>query len=191
VTLRALLIQRAARLQEYRALSAPGWGVLDYPAFRNRVEGAALGLMAEAPAVGARIFSATGGPWDWVCEVACACCGLVWSPDGTPVRTEVLGGGRFNHEAGRQPYHDRERGIQDGTLFTGSLTHGELLTRLARLNRSLGWDHDTTLTLPLDRLAAPETRGALWSALYAGSHVALKAGKIGDWAAEPFRGLLG
>ena len=76
------MIQRAARLQEWPALTAPDWGPLRYPAFRNRVEGVALGLMAGAPAVGTPLFSATGGPWDWACEVACACCGLVWHPDG-------------------------------------------------------------------------------------------------------------
>ena len=62
MTLRALLIQRAARLQERPAFTAPGWGTLPYPAFRNRVEGVALGIMAGEPPMGTRIFSATGGP---------------------------------------------------------------------------------------------------------------------------------
>ena len=68
--LRHLLIQRAARLQERQALTATPWGTLGYPAFRNRVEGVALGLMATEPPPGARLSSATGGPWDWACEVA-------------------------------------------------------------------------------------------------------------------------
>jgi hypothetical protein len=189
VTLRELLIQRAARLQEWPALTAPGWQVLDYPAFRNRVEGVALGIMALEPPVGARLTSATGGPWDWACEVACACCGLVWAADGAPVDAEVMGGSRFNREEGRQAYHDRELGVTETTLLGGTLDHGELLRRLRRLNGTLGWDQETRVTLPLDQLATPELRGALWSALYAGSHAVLAAGSVA-WAPATFRSLL-
>jgi hypothetical protein len=189
MTLRALLIQRAARLQERPAFTAPGWGTLAYPAFRNRVEGVALGIMAGEPPMGTRIFSATGSPWDWACEVACACCGLVWAPEGAPVPAEVLGGPRFNDDGGRQAYHDRDHNLLAGTSFTGGLDHGELLARLARLNRRLGWDHDTRVALPQDALGTPEGRGALWSALYGGSHAVLTEGPVRDWDPEPFRGL--
>ena len=189
MTLRALLIQRAARLQEFPALTAAGWEPLRYPAFRNRVEGVALGLMALDPPVGTALFSATGGPWDWACEVAGACCGLVWSPAGAPVPAELLGGPRFNDEAGRQFYHDREHDLDEATPLAGGLDHGELLRRLRRLNGRLGWDHDTTVTLPLDQLADPAVRGALWSALYAGSGAVLAA-KAPGWDPAPFQGLL-
>jgi hypothetical protein len=190
VTLRALLIQRAARLQEWPAVTAPGWESLRYPAFRNRVEGVALGLMAGDPAVGSPVFSATGGPWDWACEVACACCGLVWSAAGAPVPAAVLGGPGFNQEAGRQPYHDREHQMLESTLVTGALEHGQLLDRLRRHNVRLGWDHTSTVTLPMDQLATPELRGALWSALYAGSHAVLAAHPVPDWDPGAFAGLL-
>jgi hypothetical protein len=190
-TLRELLIQRAARLQEWTALTAPGWDSLRYPAFRNRVEGVALGLMALDPPLGARRICRTGGPWDWACEVACACCGLVWAEDGEPVGQDVLGGPLFNAEAGRQTYHDREHGMSQATPLIGALDHGELLRRLRRLNGKLGWDHSTTVTLPLADLASPEVRGALWSALYAGSHAILAAKRVAGWEPEGFRGVLG
>jgi hypothetical protein len=189
-TLRALLIQRAARLQEWPALTAPGWGTLRYPAFRNRVEGVALGLMASGPAVGSAAHSGTGGPWDWAAEAACACCGLVWSPAGPPVPAPVLGGVDFNAEAGRQPYHDRERQVLADTPFSGALTHGQLLARLARANRQLGWDHETEVLLPLDRLGTAAIRGALWSALFAGAHAILSPGPVPAWTPEPFAALL-
>jgi len=189
MSLRLLLIQRAARLQERSALSAPPWGTLGYPAFRNRVEGVALGLMAAEPPPGARVFSVTGGPWDWACEVAAACCGLVWDSAAVPVPAAVLGGDQFNAEPGRQPYHDREAALQDATPLLDHLTQGELLRRLARLNRRLGWDHTTTVVLPMTQLATPELRGALWSALYAGSHAVLAAAAP-DWDPAEFRGLL-
>ena len=182
-TVRDLLIQRAARLQEWPALSAPGWGTLRYPAWRNRVEGVALGLMAGEPPVGSPFFSATGGPWDWAAEVACACCGLAWDPAGAPVPAEVLGGPAFNSEDGRQPYHDREHDLDGDTLLAGALNHEELLRRLARLNRVLGWDHTTAVRLSQAGLAAPEVRAALWSALYAGAHAVL-----GGMAADPLDG---
>lgn len=190
MSLRALLIQRAARLQEWPAFTAPGWDSLRYPALRNRVEGVALGLMADQPALGTGIFSATAGPWDWACEVACACCGLVWSPGGAPVPEAVLGGPRFNDEAGRQAYHDRDHQLSETTPLAGGLDHGELLRRLRRLNGRLGWDHATTVTLPMDQLATTELRGALWSALYAGSHAILAQGIVKGWEPDVFGGLL-
>jgi len=70
------------------------------------------------------------------------------------------------------------------------LEHGELLRRLRRLNGRLGWDHGTTVTLPLDQLAEPELRGALWSALYAGSHAVLAAGQVVGWDPAAFREIL-
>ena len=190
MTLRDLLIQRAARLQEQIALTAPGWEPLRYPAFRNRVEGVALGLMAGGPALGTPVFCATGGPWDWASEVACACCGLVWAPGGAPVPAAVLGGTRFNDEAGRQAYHDREHDLEDTTLLGSGLDHGELLRRLRRLNGRFGWDHATEVTLPMEQLGTAELRGALWSALYAGSHALLVPGKGKDWDQATFMGLL-
>ena len=65
----------------------------------------------------------------------------------------------------------------------------ELLRRLRRLNGRLGWDHETRITLPLDQLADPAVRGALWSALYAGSGAVLAA-KAPGWDPAPFQGLL-
>jgi hypothetical protein len=183
-TLRALLIQRAARLQEWPAVTSPDWGTLAYPAFRNRVEGVALGLMVDPPGL---VHSHARGAWDWACEVACACCGLPWDPAGT-VDPAVLGGPRFNSEDGRQAYHDRDHDLGPETPFLGALDHGELLRRLRRLNGRLGWDHATVVALPLDRLGTPEVRAALWSALYAGAHAEL--GAAPDWEPADFRGLL-
>lgn len=209
MTLRKLLIQRAARLQERPALTAPGWGTLDYGQWRNRVEGVALGLLAEALPVEAPVFASTGGPWDWAAEVAAACCGLRWDPAAAPIPAAILGGPRFNDELGRQGYHDREDLVEEGTLFCNGLHHAELLLRLQRLNRRLGWDHDTVLRLPAERLGqselGAELRAALWSALYAGSHARLepsaeargggflsrwRRGSASDapWDPEPFRG---
>jgi len=183
-TLRALLIQRAARLQEWPALTAPGWGTLGYPAFRNRVEGVALGLMAGAPGP---VFSRGAGPWDWACEVACAACGRLWDTAGT-VDPAILGGPRFNSDEGRQPYHDCDP--DPGAPFVGTLTHAELLARLRRLNGRLGWDHTSEVTLPLAALHTEEARGALWSALYAGAHAIVVPGTARDWDPVAFRGLL-
>jgi len=188
-TLRALLIQRAARLQEWPALTAPGWGTLRYPAFRNRVEGVALGLMAAEPPLGTLVFSGTGGPWDWAAEVACACCGLVWAPDGTPVDPAILGGPLFNSEEGRQAYHDRDHELDEATPFLPGLDHGELTLRLQRLNGRLGWDHGTTVEFPLARLGTPEVRAALWSALYGGSHAVLDEAEPPAWESGSFRGV--
>jgi len=190
VTLQALLIQRAARLQEWPALSAPGWDCLRYPALRNRVEGVALGLMAEHPALGSPLFCAGAGPWDWICEVACACCGLVWSSTGTPVPAALLGGPGFNDEAGRQAYHDRGHDLAETTPLVPGLDHGELLRRLQRLNLRLGWDHSSSVTLPLAQLGRAELRGALWSALFAGSHAILAPDPVPSWDPDAFRDLL-
>ena len=168
--LRHLLIQRAARLQDRPALSAPEWGTLNYFQLRNRVEGVALGLMA-LPLPEAGLFSATQTPWDWVCELAVACSGLQWSPAGLLIEPSVLGGVRFNDENGRQPYHEREEGIDEATLFLGSLSQGEWLRRLKRLNVKLGWDHTTLVEMPTEAFQTEEGRGALWSGLFAGAHV--------------------
>ena len=100
-TLRDLLIQRAARLQERSALTAPGWGTLSYAQLRNRAEGVALGLLAHghSPSCSApRERPGTGPP-----RVAVAASGLVWDPSGPEVPPEVLGGPRFNDEAGGGP----------------------------------------------------------------------------------------
>ncbi|WP_243317657.1 hypothetical protein [Geothrix paludis] len=181
-TLRDLLIQRAARLQGRPALTAPGWGTLTYAQLRNRVEGVALGLLAGAPP--GTVFSATGTIWDWAAELAAAASGLAWEQEGQPVPMEVLGGPRFNTEAGRSAYHAREQVVAEGTPFTAGLTHGELMVRLRRLNGALGWDHDTRADLPLARLGEPALRAALWSALYAGAHAVLTP------ASAPSTGLL-
>jgi hypothetical protein len=170
-TLRDLLIQRAARLQERPALTSPDWGPLSYAQLRNRVEGVALGLLAdEAPS---SVFSATGSPWDWVAELAAAASGLVWEPSGQVVPEAVLGGPRFNAEGGRGPYHDREQLVQSSTPFTAGLDQGEVMARLRRLNVDLGWDHGTRMELPLSQFGGAPLRAALWSALYAGAHAVL------------------
>jgi len=172
--LRKLLIQRAARLQERPAFTAPTWGLLNYSQFRNRVEGVALGLLATARPPGTVIFCATGTPWDWASEVAAACCGLRWEMLGEIVNPEILGGARFNDEQGRGPYHEREHAVDGSTLFSGRLDHTAMMQRIQRLNRILGWDHETEVRLPLARIGTHEVRAALWCALYAGSHAILE-----------------
>ena len=187
LTLRTLLIQRAARLQERPALSAPAWGTLSYAQFRNRVEGVALGLLeGEVPP---SIFSATGSAWDWAAEVAAAASGLSWVITERFVPAEILGGPRFNAEGGRGPYHHCEEVVCIDTPFTPSVTQGELVRRLQRLNDRLGWDHETRVELPLAQLGDAALRGALWSALYAGAHAVLKPGPVA-WDPTPFRDLL-
>jgi hypothetical protein len=172
-TLRQLLIQRAARLQERPALTAPGWGTLGWGAWRNRVEGVALGLLAASRPPGTPVFLAGGGPWAWAAEVAAACAGLAWDPAGEAVPLAILGGAGFNSEDGRGPYHDREAAVTGELGFCAGLDQAGLVARLARLNRRLGWDHDTVLDLPLALSATPAGRAALWSALYAGAHARL------------------
>jgi len=187
-TLRDLLLQRAARLQGRPALTAPGWGTLSYFQLRNRAEGVALGLLADLPPD--RVFCATATAWDWAAELATAASGLRWDVTGQAVPGEVLGGPRFNAEGGRSPYHAREALVKASTPFTAGLDHGELLTRLRRLNVQLGWDHDTQVDLPLARLGEAPLRAALWSALYAGAHAVLGANPptAPAWDPEPFSG---
>jgi hypothetical protein len=199
-TLRDLLIQRAARLQDRPALTAPEWGVLSYAQLRNRAEGVAFGLLAGTSP--ASVFSATGSAWDWAAELAAAASGLAWHPAGQAIPLEVLGGLSFNDEGGRGPYHAREQEVQPATPFTSGLDHGELMARLRRLNVHLGWDHTTRVDLPLARLGEASVRAALWSALYAGAHAVLEAGSAPPtglvarwrktapaWDAEPFQEL--
>jgi hypothetical protein len=183
ITLRDLLIQRAARLQGRHALTAPGWGTLSYAQLRNRVEGVALGLLAETAPVAA-LGSRTGSPWDWIAELAAAASGLAWDPAGPAVPPGVLGGPGFNAEAGRGPYHAREQAVTPDTPFTPGLDHAVLMARLRRLNAQLGWDHDTRLALPLARLGEAPVRAALWSALYAGAHAVLEPHPA--WNPAPF-----
>jgi hypothetical protein len=173
-TLRDLLIQRAARLQERPALTAPGWGTLSYAQLRNRAEGVALGLLAGEPP--SLLHGATGTAWDWAAELAVAASGLRWEAAGQPLPPEVLGGPHFNADGGRGPYHAREALVGPSTPFTAGLDHGEVLIRLRRLNGTLGWDHDTRVDLPLARLGEAPLRAALWSALYAGAHAVLGPG---------------
>lgn len=186
-TLRDLLLQRAARLQERPALSAPGWGTLAWRAWRSRVEGVALGLLAEDAPAGLAVHCATGTPWDWAAEIAAACCGLRWDPAGAPLDAAMLGGARFNAEAGRGPYHGREQAVTAATPFLPGIDHGELLLRLRRLNGRLGWDHDTELRIPI--AALPVARPALWSLLYAGGHAVLTEAGPGGYDPEPYQGL--
>jgi len=181
--LRQLLIQRAARLQDRPALTAPGWGTLSWSAYRNRVEGVAMGLLATPQAPGVPIHLGGGGPWAWAAEIAAACAGLAWDPAGTAVAPAILGGPSFNSEDGRGPYHDRETEIRDDLPFSAGLSQHELFLRLTRLNRVLGWDHNTVLSLPLALSSTPAGRAALWSALYAGAHARLADGATpsGGW----------
>jgi hypothetical protein len=181
-TLRDLLIQRAARLQDWPALTTPDWGTLSYAQFRNRAEGVALGLLASGPPPA--VFSATGTTWDWAAELATAASGLVWDAAGQSIPLEMLGGPQFNQEGGRGLYHDREEVVLASTPFSSGLDHGEVLARLRRLNVELGWDHDTRVELPLVEPGAAPVRAALWSALYAGAHAVL-APRTG-WEDAPF-----
>ena len=173
--LRELLIQRAARLQERPALTTPAWGPLNYSRFRNRAEGVALGLLATTCPIGTAFFSATGTPWDWAAEVAAACCGFRWEVAGAFVNAEILGGNRFNDEHGRGPYHEREHELQGSTLFSGKFDHATMMQLLRRMNRVLGWDHETEVCFSIAQIGTNEVRAALWCALYAGSHVILEA----------------
>ncbi len=185
-TLRDLLIQRAARLQERPALTAPEWGCLSYAQLRNRAEGVAFGLLG-APSHAPSLFSATGTAWDWAAELATAALGLVWDTAGQAIPAEVLGGAAFHAEAGRGPYHDREKVMAAATPFHAGLDHGTLMGRLRRLNVRLEWDHDTRIELPVTRLGEPPVRAALWSGLYAGAHLVL--GEARTWDDSAFLGL--
>lgn len=188
-TLRDLLIQRGARLQERPALTAPEWGTLSYAQLRNRVEGIALGLLATPSTP--TLFAATGTIWDWAAELAVAASALTWAPSGTQVPPEVLGGSRFNDEAGRGPYHALEHSLSEATPFRPGLSHGQWLNRLRRWNERHGWDHDTDVTLPLERLGEPALSAALWCALYAGAHATLAASmpRGRSWDASMFEEL--
>lgn len=168
-TLRHLILQQGARLQGRPALTCPEWGTLSYMALRNRVEGLALGLAAaEFPNP---LHCDTGTPWDWVAELAAATCGLVWEPGAPALAPSFLGGPRFQDEAGRQVYHDRDEAVQPTTPFAPGLTQGEVLLRLKRANRRLGWDHATVLEA-IPGPGDPQARRAvLWSAFFAGAHV--------------------
>lgn len=168
-TLRQLLIQRAARLQERPALTTAAWGTLTWSAWRNRVEGLAMGLLA-APLI-EPLHSCGHGPWDWAAEVAVACCGWTWAAGGQAIPEAVLGGPSFNAEEGRGLYHDREKEVLPATPFTEGLTHEDLLGRLQTWNHRLGWDHTSTLAIASEHLGSSEGRAALWCALYAGAHV--------------------
>lgn len=187
-TLRQLLIQRAARLQEFPAFSAPEFGALNYFQLRNRVEGVALGLMAGAPERGSSFQVSKAGPWAWMAEVAVACCGFRWESAGAEVPPACLGGVSFNAEGGRQGYHDQEESVEPESPFLGAITQGELLRRLRRLNGKLGWDHRTVLDLPHEAMGTPAGRGALWSLLYAGGRVRIL--ERGTWGSGPFEGIL-
>lgn len=171
-SLRHLVIQQAARLQDAPAFEAPDWPTLGYLPFRHRVEGLALGLLAHHPPQGA-VGPGNGVAWDWVSEVAAACCGLRWDPQAPPLPKDLLGGPGFNDEVGRPIYHDLEERVGADTPFWGPWTHGTWLTLLHRLNRRLGWDHTTVLSLPPEALEHPEGRLAAWSALYAGAFLRL------------------
>ena len=170
--LRQLLIQRAARLQGRPALTAPGWGTLSWGAWRNRVEGVALGLMAEATPPAAVAIQGSS-PWAWAAEVAAACAGIRLDPAAPPPDAAILGGARFNDDHGRRAYHDREESLDAETPFDARLTQGDMMRKLQRWNRTLGWDHDTELRLPLAELGTAAARAALWNALYAGAHTML------------------
>lgn len=170
--LRQLLIQRSARLQSRPALTAPAWDTLSHGAWRNRVEGLALGVMAETP-VPERVFSRTGTAWDWALEMAAACAGIPWDPAAPLADPALFGGARFNDENGRRAYHDREESLSADTPFDAQRTHGAMMLTLQRWNRRLGWDHDTALHLPLEALPTEAGRAALWNLQYAGGHAVL------------------
>jgi hypothetical protein len=117
--------------------------------------------------------------------LAAAASGLAWDPGGKAVPPEVLGGPRFNDEAGRGLYHAREQLVGAATPFAGGLDHAGLMARLRRLNVQLGWDHDTRVELPLAQLGEAPLRAALWSAVYAGAQAVLGAD---PWDPHPFAG---
>lgn len=191
-TLRQLLIQRAARLQERPALSCRAWGTLNYSQYRNRIEGVALGLMADKPAVGELVFMdqkdlgwfnayeqleqflAIQEPWSWICEVAAATCGLVWNLEGYRINPSIAGGALFNNELGRGEFHNRDQEINKATLLTLTHSHAQMLSKMQRTNSILGWDHKSEIHLPIEHLTTPVGRAMLWNGIYGGSHIILK-----------------
>jgi len=170
--LRQLLLQRSARLQSRPAITAPGWGTLSWSAWRNRVEGVAFGLLSVHPEASS---IAPGGPapWGWTLEVAAACSGIRLDGNAPAPDPENFGGSRFNAQEGRQAYHDREDELDEGTPFDARLTHGEMMLKLQRWNRKLGWDHTTSLPLLLAEQDTDEGRALLWNLVYAGGHAVL------------------
>lgn len=172
--LRQLLLQRSARLQGRPAITAPEWGTLSWSAWRNRVDGVALGLMVSEPP---SLAPQGSSPWAWAAEVAAACAGIPLDPAGLPPDPDLFGGSRFNTQEGRQPYHDREDALSAATPFDARLTQGDLMLKLQRWNRKLGWDHDTVIPILLADLASGPTRegarATLWNLLYAGGHAVL------------------
>lgn len=182
-TLRDLLLQRAARLQERPAFTGPDGNTLSHAHLRRRVEGVAMGLLLD-PTLH-RAHCATGTPWDWIAELAIATSGLLWDPEAPALAPALLGGEAFHPEAGRGALHALEHALSPTTPFTPELTHGALLTRLQRSNPRLGWDHDTVVSLPDGCWGAPAFRAALWNALYAGAHVRIHGAMA--WDASPFQ----
>jgi hypothetical protein len=172
-TLRDLLIERAARLQERPALTAPEWGTLSYAQLRQRVEGIALGVLAKP--LSSVLYATTGSVWDWTAELAVAAAGRIWDASGQPIPSQLLGGHGFNDESGRAPYHALEHQLTETTLFRPGLSQGQWRVRLRRWNDRQGWDHETQCILPLERLGDPALRTALWCSLYAGAHAILAA----------------
>ncbi len=191
-TLRHLLVQRAARLQDRPALSCKAWGTLNYSQFRNRVEGVALGLMATSQSIGTLYYTGERGeannihdhaeidiqrptyePWIWIAEVAAIACGFIWSSQGDLISPSILGGRHFNNEEGRGPFHDRDAELTGSCFAVPGLSHQQILLRMQRENEKLGWDHTTKLELSQPDVTTSNGRALLWNALYAGSHVVL------------------
>ncbi len=170
--LRQLLLQRAARLQGRSALTAPGWGTLSWSAWRNRVEGVAFGLLSEDPSPSS-VAPRGDSPWTWALEVAAACAGIPLDQRARDCDPAIFGGARFNSQEGRHAFHECEDTLSDATPFDARLTHGDLILRLQRWNRKLGWDHATAVQVPMDALPTPPGRAVLWNLLYAGGHAVL------------------
>lgn len=171
-TLRQLLLQRAARLQGRPALTTPDWGTLSWAAWRNRVEGVAFGLLASEPPP-ASLAPLEPSPWAWALEVAAACAGIQLDPTAPTADKAIFGGALFNAQDGRHAYHEREDALTEATPFGPQLTQGDLMRKLQRWNRKVGWDHATTLSLPMASLGTDAGRAALWNLLYAGGHAVL------------------
>lgn len=172
--LRHLLLQRSARLQGRPALTAPGWGTLSWSAWRNRVEGVAFGLLVEDPPMAA-VAPQGDAPWAWAVEVAAACAGIPLDLAAPGPDAAIFGGASFNSQEGRHAYHEREDALTDATPFDARLTHGDLMLKLQRWNRKLGWDHATALQVPMEAIPTAAGRAVLWNLLYAGGHATLTA----------------